>query len=76
MVGHPRHEERNTGVACSCLGYGKQPGHKKHDPVVAFFVSGWYLVVGRVSSKWKLGINCTLRFHSESTRNLIGSKQF
>jgi len=41
MVGHPRHEEHDTAVTCSCLGYGKRPRHKKRDHRVAFLGSGW-----------------------------------
>ena len=41
VVGHPRHEERDAAVACSCLGYGKRPRHKKRDHRVAFLGSGW-----------------------------------
>ena len=41
MEGHPRHEERDTGVAFSCLGCGKHPRHEERDHVVAFFMFGW-----------------------------------
>ena len=53
VVGHPRHKERDTGVTCSCLGYGTRPRHEKRDPVVAYFMSGSLWVVERVSGVWK-----------------------
>ena len=31
VVEHPRCEEHDTGVACSCLGYGKQPRDEERD---------------------------------------------